>query len=420
MSCLQHKIEKVESFIPKLKALIDIAENHLHDPTLLGNLEFHMDNCVPGITGMDEKSFAPFVASALTRLSVSRPSVEVVEKLIDMFPSSLTFLSENGLLPLQHAAMNIASYIKYVHLFVRPSCSGYLYSSHVPAPPNVFTGQNILHHLVSTGYDCDDYEPIAMRFDESLANAIDHFCKQGFITKEDIENYKLLAHSCNKKCMRRFKCLARWHKEALKTSRVEDKPLLLYFLLEENFDSVEVFLQMSFQLFPDESGLLFFGDYSDQDHVHIYQILLGFSFYYTLAKVIRPISVPLLHQICKRSDVGRMLFVFGYHLPFLRRRLDKDGRCYYQAFFAYCQMARNRPSDSLVIRIDNLSSEKLETKDPVTGLLPFMAVAANNGSVGLIYELLLKHPTALVNCIKSSAGQKEKPMTLKRKRDDSN
>ena len=123
MSCLQHKMEKAKSFMPKLEALIDIAENHLHDKRFLRSLEYHMDYCVPGIANMDEIHFAPLVANALTRLSVSRSPVEVVEKLLDLFPSSLEFPSENGLLPLQHAAMNTTTYAKYVHLFVRPSCS---------------------------------------------------------------------------------------------------------------------------------------------------------------------------------------------------------------------------------------------------------------------------------------------------------
>ncbi|GFH55015.1 predicted protein [Chaetoceros tenuissimus] len=264
----------------------------------------------------------------------------------------------------------------------------------MPAPPHVLAGRNILQHLVGTP---------AIRFDESLANAIDHFCKQGFITKQDIENYDLLTLSCNKRCVRRFEVLARWHKEALKTSRVEDRPLLHFLLSEGSFDAVEVFLRASFQLFPNENGLLFFGDYSNQGHVRMYRNVLGKSFYKTLEKVIRPISVPLLHQMCKRSNEGLLLHKFESYIPYLRGLLDEDGRSYYQALFAHCNYSLGRHTR---INVGNITIEELETKDPVTGLLPFMAIAADNGPVGSIYDLLLKHPSALLNCIESSPGQK--------------
>jgi hypothetical protein len=71
-------------------------------------------------------------------------------------------------------------------------------------------------------------------------------------------------------------------------------------------------------------------------------------------------------------------------------------------------------------RVDDISVAGLETKDPIIGLLPFMTVAANGGSVGCIYELILKHPSALLSCIESSVNQKEETITtLKRKRDNS-
>ena len=154
----------------------------------------------------------------------------------------------------------------------------------------------------------------------------------------------------------------------------------------------------------------------------MYRDVLENSFPKTLKKVIRPISVPLLHQICKRSDVGHLLAAFEYNLPYLRELLDRDGRSYHQALFAYCpKLVHTR--DLIVVgrsRVDDVSIVGLETKDPVIGLLPFMTVAANGGSVGCIYELILKHPSALLSCIELSTCQKEETMTLKRKRDNSN
>ncbi|GFH57480.1 predicted protein [Chaetoceros tenuissimus] len=273
------------------------------------------------------------------------------------------------------------SYAKYIHLFVTVSCTGYL--CNYPAARN--TNQNVLQYLVSTSIEFEaPGSSEAVTLDKSVANTIDHFCKQGFITKEDIKNTNLLAFSCNKTCKERFECLARWHKEALKTSRVADKTLLHHHCYEENFDSVEVFLRVSFQLFPDESGLLFYGDYSEQDRA-------------------------------ERSDVGNTLFTFEYIPLYLRDLLDEDGRSYHQALFEYCpeQVTSiplyGRPRTGLISLVE------LETNDPVTGLLPFMTVATQ-GSVGCIYKVLFKHPTALVNCKESRAGQREEPITLKRKR----
>ncbi|GFH55019.1 predicted protein [Chaetoceros tenuissimus] len=401
MNCLQYKVAKAESFLPKLKALIDIAENHLYDEKLLASLE----DAMVKITDMDEAVVAPLVGEALFSLHESRPPVEIVEKLLEMFPMALNVRNSDGLFPIQFAidtVRNSKLYCNYMHLFVNRSCVGQLHKTLRGDEKRGTTIQILTFSFLLQ----NDY----------ILEVIDYFCKQGFITKEDIDNFNLLTRSCHKQCKERFECLARWHKEALKTSRVEDKPLLYNLLSEENFDSVEVFLQVSFQLFPDESGLLFFGDYSEQDHVHMYQDILGFSFYETLEKVIRPISFPLLHQMCKRSEGVRLRLPFKNNLPFLRKLLDEDGRNYNQALFAHC----NYYTLGRQTRVGNIAIEELETKDPVTGLLPFVTIAANNGSVGFIYDLLLKHPSALLNCIESSGGQKEKPMSLKRKRDDSN
>ena len=394
--------------------MIDIAENHLYDDELLASIE----DAMVKITDMDETVVAPLVGKALFNLHVSCPPVEVVEKLLDMFPMALNVRNSDGLFPIQFAVNDVRNskwYSNYMHLFVNKSCKGQLHQV-LWGEKNSARG-TALQMLVGAS---------ALQMDH-IVEVVDHFCKQGFITKEDVENYDLLAHSCRIKCKERFECLARWHKEALKTSRVEDKPLLYHHLSEGNFDSIEVFLRASFQLFPDESGLLFIGDYSDQDHVLLNQDVLENSLE-TLEKVIRPISVPLLHQICKRSDVGGHLYFFEHHLPFLCDLLDEDGRTYSQALFAYCpEQLIVRPEaihtiDLIVVRrprLDDISLAELETRDPVIGLLPFMTVA-RNGSVGCIYEVLLKHPTALLNCMESSGGQKVGPMTLKRKRDDSN
>ncbi|GFH55014.1 predicted protein [Chaetoceros tenuissimus] len=415
MSFLQ-QIEKAEGFLQKLKALIDINDKHLHDNLLVSQLEA-IDAVNFSWLSREttaEEWVSRLVANALTRLCRSQPPVEVVEKLIDMFPTALDSTTKpNDWIPLQHAANSLRSHAKYIHLFVTVSCSGYLRN----CGPNTSASTNILQYLLNV--HCHPGTSESATIDESLANTIGYFCKQGFITKEDIENYDLLARSCHKHCMRRFECLARWHKEALKNSRVEDEPLLHHLLSKRNFDSVEVFLRASFQLFPNECGLLFYGDYSDQDHVQIYNNVLEYSsasFYKTLEKVIRPISFPLLHQLCKHG--GQLLGVLEDHLPFLCGLLDEDGRSYHQALFAHCpEQVTSRIHFLLRPRIDRISLVELETKDPVTGLLPFMTVVAN-GSVECIYKVLLKHPAALLNCIKSSGGQKGGLMTLKRKHDN--
>lgn len=85
MNFLQHKIEKAKSFIPKLEALIDIVKNHWYDDRLLADI----DDAMVKITDMDETVVAPLVGEALFDLRESRPPVEVVEKILDMFPMAL-------------------------------------------------------------------------------------------------------------------------------------------------------------------------------------------------------------------------------------------------------------------------------------------------------------------------------------------
>lgn len=69
-------------------------------------------------------------------------------------------------------------------------------------------------------------------------------------------------------------------------------------------------------------------------------------------------------------------------------------------------------------RLDDISLEELETKNPLIGLLP-RHDSCKKPLCRMHYKMLLKHPTALLNCMESNAGQKGKRMTLKRKRNNS-
>lgn len=408
MNFLQQKIDNAESFIPKLKVLIDIAKNHMYDPTLLADLE----DAMVKITDMDEAVVAPLVGKTLFHLHVNCPPVEVLEKLLVMFPTALNVRNSDGLFPIQFAIkdeQNVKRYYDYMHLFVNKDCIGQLHQIRQGDE------KTTLENLVSLMTIQMDNTFI----DKCLQKVINHFCKMNFIVKEDISKYRLLDLSCNVNCQGRYIVLAVYYREEMKNQTFLMKMLCSNHAFDLN--SMKIFLTVSFDLFPEESGLIFFGDRLGlENHISFYSTSSArFLFFEALEPILYQNRFPLLQQICKRHDCNDLLSIFEDRFPFLRNHYDdEDGRSYHQALFAYC------PSELLFrthlsprIRLDSISFEELETKDPVTRLLPFMTIATH-GSVACIYKVLLKHPTAFLNCIKSCTGQKGGPMTLKRKRDN--
>ena len=407
MNLLRHKIEKAKSFIPKLETLLDIAGNNWHDEKLLADIE----DAMVKITDLDETVVAPLVGEALFNLHVSCPPVEIVEKLLDMFPTALNVRNSDGLFPIQFAIQdeqNIKRYCDYMHLFVNKSCKGQLYQ--IRQGDEKTTLEILVGAFITVEID-------NTFIDYRLSKVIKHFCMMNIIVKEDVSKYGLFNLSCKKTCMQRFLVLAVYYREEIKNQTLLIKMLCSNDVFDSN--SMRMFLTVSFDFFREESGLIFFGDRFSVNHISFYSNSpLRFPFFEVLQPILHSYRFPLLQKICKRNDCNDLLSIFESRFPYLRNYYDEDGRSYSQALFAYCPLELLfRSPVSPRIRLDHISLEELEIKDPVTGLLPFMTVATH-GSVKCIYKVLLKHPTALLNCIKSSAGQKGEPMTLKRKRDN--
>ena len=74
------------------------------------------------------------------------------------------------------------------------------------------------------------------------------------------------------------------------------------------FDSISMnlFLTAAFNLFPEESGLIFFGDRLPVNHITFYSTSsLRFAFFEVLEPNLHRKRFPLLQQICKRHDLRR-------------------------------------------------------------------------------------------------------------------
>ncbi|GFH61594.1 hypothetical protein CTEN210_18070 [Chaetoceros tenuissimus] len=158
-------------------------------------------------------------------------------------------------------------------------------------------------------------------------------------------------------------------------------------------DVLEIILESGFQYFPKIGGLLFLPTREEYVTVldYIIQTLGQENILNMLHRIFTPAcNYPILHHVLTKAPQYKMIFTQKF--PWAYKLKDHENRSLHQAVLAAGPKAMNN-SEFLFA---TLSDNQIRTKDPITTLYPFAAMAAGeDADLERSYYLLRRHPSVL-------------------------
>ncbi|GFH44094.1 hypothetical protein CTEN210_00568 [Chaetoceros tenuissimus] len=317
-----------------------------------------------------------------------KPSFEAVEKVVQKFPSTLSCVDGNASIPIQTVAIGDGP--QYVPVLAK---QGIKYNvggedargGLLAADPTHEVGWNTLQWLVTVLENSEEK-------DAKKADVLKQLQKSGLLVKKDIQEQKLLYLCCFSHRKKRFEYLVGLDPDALIDTRIDNMPLIHNLSTFRSEESIMLVLTAAFKHFPNRGGLLFdkddqgttvFDYFCDKKGVEktmslLYQILSPARDY------------PILHHIFinapQHKDIFMKKFPWAYHLK------DHNGRTLQQAVLAAGPDIMNKNDMILASLTDN----QIQTKDPITTLYPFAAMAVGeHADLEQCYYLLRRQPSVM-------------------------
>jgi len=341
-------------------------------------------------------------------------SEDEAKAVVKKFPSALSHLNEKGRLPIQTAVFYSKS-VPFLPLLVEEGIKlnvggegmrgGLLVDDPVGEDNFNF---NVLQLLVLMKMGNDTV------FDSRYLGVLIKLRESNLLRKEDIRQNDLSYLSCFPLNQARFEYLVDWDPQGLKGD-VGHASLIWGVLDEESNKKIDRFamaLKAGMKHFPDDLGFLF---EKGNDGKTICQLAFENLDKDGALRVIQeciPVSAnyPFLHHVIMNAPEYMKDFARMYpSATFLR---DENGRSFHHVALS---SGRNLKNDPMIIL--QLTDDKVEEKDPVTDLHPFMnAASAEVPDVETIYYLLRRNPSVvdrsrrIVKCklAKKKAGEKRK------------
>jgi len=367
--------------------------------------------------GLAEKMFEDMATAAgeyLHDLDEEEDSEDAVKAAVKSFPAALSHLNEIGRLPIQSAVWHPKS-VPCVALLAevgdKLNVGGEgMRGGLLVGDPDDEDNVNALQLLANLTNKKDTVS------DSTRLDVLIKLRESNLLRKEDIRRYDLLNESCFPLAKARFEYLLDWDPQVLKAD--EDHYSLIRRVLDiaisEKIDRFAMALKAGIKHFPDDLGFLFEKD-DDDDGKTICQLAFEKLGKDEALRVIReciPVSAnyPILHHVIKNAPEYMNDFARGYPSAIFLR--DENGRLFHHVALI---SGRNLQNDPMIIM--QMTDDKVEEKDPVTDLYPFMnAASAEVPDVETIYYLLRRNPSVvdrsrrIVKCksAKKNAGKKRK------------
>ncbi|GFH44076.1 hypothetical protein CTEN210_00550 [Chaetoceros tenuissimus] len=323
-----------------------------------------------------------------------KPSTEAVEKVVQKFASTLLFeQDEDGQIPIQYAATAGAGF-EYVSILANEGVKYKVGEEDTRgglliADPTEIDGWNALKMLSSAGDEDDD-----------RLRVLKELQKSGLLVKKDIQEQNLLEVSCWEENQKRFEYFASWDPDALIETRIEDEPLIHY-MSSSTEKRIILLLKAGFKYHPNKGGLLFV---EDDQGTTAFDCLCSkkevdkvMSLLYDILSPKR--NYPILHHIFVNApqhiNIFMRKFPWAYHLR------DHNGRTLHQAVLAAGPDVMKK-NDFLLA---SLSDNQIQTKDSITTLYPFAAMAVGeHADLENTFYLLRRQPSVMDRHSRSDIG----------------
>ena len=327
-----------------------------------------------------EKAFG----ESMHYLDKHKPSIEAVEKVMQKFPSTLSYVDE-GSIPIQFAAAGYG--FEYVPTLAKEGVKQKVGGEDargglLKIDPGAEDGWNTLQYLINCGDSSDANE------DAARLNVMKELRRSGLLLKKDIQEYHLLGYSCFNKSKERFAYLVNWDPDALIETRVRNNPMIH---AVKNVD-FHLLLKAGFKYHPKIGGLLFIKD--DDGTIAIDRICNEKGDEKTmeiLHDILSPTrDFPILHHVFIKAPKYIKLFTdkfpWAYHLK------DHNGRTLHQALLAAGPQVMKKHG----LLFASLSDNQIQAKDPITTLYPFATMAVGeHADLEKCYYLLRRQPSVL-------------------------
>lgn len=321
----------------------------------------------------------------------NKPSIEAVEKVVKKFPSVLSYEDEgdeDGHLPIQTAA--ITDGFQYVPILAKEGMK------------HKVGGENARGGLLKVAKNgCNTLQYLAFFPDDEgdsteRVDVLKKLRRSGLLKKKDVQEQHLLFYSCSHETKLRFEYLFNWDPDALiesrvKVTRTRFAPLIHGMLLQSK-ERLVFTLEAGFRHCPQIGGLLFIKDYKGSTALDCLCNKKGVKKTMSmLHDILTPnCDYPILHHIFAKAPQYYTKFMkkfpWAYHLK------DHNGRTLQQAVLAAGPDIMNAND----ILLATLSDDQIQTKDPITTLYPFAAMAVGKkADLEQSFYLLRRQPSVL-------------------------
>ncbi|GFH49912.1 predicted protein [Chaetoceros tenuissimus] len=275
--------------------------------------------------------------------------------------------------------------------------------------------------LTSDEQDADEFNTLQKLCCENRVNALEDLRRIGLLKKNDIREQSLLLPSIiynNAYESETFEYFLNWDPDALVNTMYDRHPLVQAICRFENSDSdckekaLAVALKAGFKYHSEIGGLLFIEDEWD---------VKAFDFAYNefgimkvmqmLQKILSPAcKYPILHHICIKAPRHKDLFMMQF--PWAYQLRDSEGRSLHQAIL----VAGPDVMNSNDILFATLTDSQIQTKDPITTLYPFAAMAVGkHADLKNCFYLLCRQPSVLDKRSRAN-NESRRPRRCRKKR----
>ncbi|GFH47902.1 hypothetical protein CTEN210_04378 [Chaetoceros tenuissimus] len=323
-----------------------------------------------------------------------KPSIEAVEKVVEKFPSALSYEDEYGCIPIAHISNCEQNYdaigFEYIPTLAKEGVKHNVGGEHGRGGvlSACWNGRNTLQNICT--FSENDIASLCV---------LKELRKMGLLVKSDIQEYGLLSDQIvylSGPIKERFEYLTDWDPDVL---------LNIDAFKINKFDGdcgdLEPLLRAGFKHFPNIGGILFLRDSRGNTVLDLaFALDLKFArngadgfqdIFYILHEILGPSSdYPILHHVCTNAPEHVHKFAtkfwWAYHLK------DHNNRTLHQAVLAAGPHVMN--ANSLLFA--SLTDDQLLTRDPLTTLYPFAAMAVGeHAKLGDIFDRLRRQPSVL-------------------------
>ncbi|GFH49901.1 hypothetical protein CTEN210_06377 [Chaetoceros tenuissimus] len=335
---------------------------------------------------------------SMHKLHLHKPSIEAVEKVAMKFPSTLSYVDVvDGQIPIQSAATRDG--YEYVPVLAKEGIKRKIGGKDARGgllltDPSHDYGWNTLQCFINVGDDADE--------DAERVNVMKELRRSALILKKDIQEYNLLHVSCYEFTKERCEYLVSWDPDALVETRFRNKPLIHYFVDEK--ESLQLLLKIGFKYHANIGGILFVKDDEGTTGLNCMCDEIGVD------EVLTMLHYPILHHVFvmapHQKDSFMKQFPWAYHLR------DHNDRTLHQAVLAAGPDAVNNNN----VILASLTDGQIRTKDPLTTLYPFAAMAVGeHADLESTFYLLRRQPSVMDRHSRSESDSSSNRRRKKRK-----